>query len=307
VRGLVAIVLVAGCYSPTVPEGVACGPGRACPEGQSCGIDDRCRSTPVDGSTTDVPIDVLPPADSSIDGSPVADTDGDTIKDNVDNCPMLANMDQRDHDADGVGDVCDNCPHIANGNQAHGLDADAVGDACDPNNARLDTQVFFEGFYATPVGWNLPTGWTVAGGKLTGVFGGSSIAYKDTAMPANITVVTHGTMSMAGGLAPNVSVVAHSDTTASDFYRCGVVDTRVEITKYVGASQTTIDQVNLTPDLTDITVTFDITAGTFACVTKAGATTMLSGSDAVPLTGDRAGVRVRGSTGTFDYVIVYSH
>ena len=35
------------------------------------------------------------------------DSDGDTIPDEIDNCPLVANPDQTDTDGDGIGDVCD--------------------------------------------------------------------------------------------------------------------------------------------------------------------------------------------------------
>ena len=38
--------------------------------------------------------------------------DGDTIFNNDDNCPTVANANQRDTDSDGFGDVCDNCPRV---------------------------------------------------------------------------------------------------------------------------------------------------------------------------------------------------
>ncbi len=38
------------------------------------------------------------------------DTDGDSIRDHLDNCPEIANADQSDGDGDGFGDVCDGCP-----------------------------------------------------------------------------------------------------------------------------------------------------------------------------------------------------
>jgi hypothetical protein len=40
----------------------------------------------------------------------IADTDGDGIPDDLDNCPTLANPTQADTDSDGVGDACDASP-----------------------------------------------------------------------------------------------------------------------------------------------------------------------------------------------------
>ena len=58
------------------------------------------------------------------------DSDGDTWRDRLDNCPDLANEAQEDMDADGVGDACDNCPDAANSRQVD-RDADGFGDVCD--------------------------------------------------------------------------------------------------------------------------------------------------------------------------------
>jgi hypothetical protein len=82
-----------------------------------------------------------------------ADTDGDGIADDTDNCPNDANSDQADADSDGVGDACDtvapppapdadgdgvadaqdNCPNDANPGQEDN-DGDGAGDACDSNS-----------------------------------------------------------------------------------------------------------------------------------------------------------------------------
>jgi hypothetical protein len=74
-----------------------------------------------------------------------ADTDGDGVFDDVDNCRLDANPDQVNNDGDGLGDVCDpdddndtildeadNCPLVANSTQID-TDGDALGDACDPD------------------------------------------------------------------------------------------------------------------------------------------------------------------------------
>ncbi len=65
-----------------------------------------------------------------------ADTDGDGICDDLDNCPLTANPAQSDLDADGVGDACDNCPADSNPSQRD-ADADGVGDRCDLDDGLL--------------------------------------------------------------------------------------------------------------------------------------------------------------------------
>lgn len=57
----------------------------------------------VDGSNNES----APSAPVTITYVPIIDTDGDTIADNVDNCPTVANRDQSDFDGDGAGDACD--------------------------------------------------------------------------------------------------------------------------------------------------------------------------------------------------------
>ena len=74
------------------------------------------------------------------------DADGDTVRDNVDNCPSIANTDQANNDGDAQGDACDpdddndtvndtsdNCQFVANADQKN-TDGDAQGDACDPDD-----------------------------------------------------------------------------------------------------------------------------------------------------------------------------
>lgn len=65
-----------------------------------------------------------------------ADGDGDGKYNAIDNCPLIANVDQTDTDNDGIGNLCDNCPTIANANQLDS-DGDGLGNSCDafPSNA----------------------------------------------------------------------------------------------------------------------------------------------------------------------------
>lgn len=63
----------------------------------------------------------------------IADTDGDGILNENDNCINTPNPEQEDADNDGVGDICDNCINNSNSSQIDS-DGDGVGDACDEDD-----------------------------------------------------------------------------------------------------------------------------------------------------------------------------
>jgi hypothetical protein len=77
-----------------------------------------------------------------------ADSDSDTIADQVDNCVSVANPEQIDINQNGRGDVCDdydkdgvinsvdNCQDTPNRNQAD-EDGDNIGDVCDEGESRV--------------------------------------------------------------------------------------------------------------------------------------------------------------------------
>ena len=92
--------------------------------------------TDGDGVLDDVDNCVFTPNDQS-------DVDGDAVGDACDNCFALPNLDQMDEDSDGIGDVCEVEDCVFTPNDQSDVDGDAVGDACDncrtiPNPAQMD-------------------------------------------------------------------------------------------------------------------------------------------------------------------------
>lgn len=58
------------------------------------------------------------------------DLDSDTLADQLDNCPLIANAPQSDGDSDGFGDACDLCPVLFQRERID-VDHDGAGDPCD--------------------------------------------------------------------------------------------------------------------------------------------------------------------------------
>lgn len=160
--GLVALVLAAGCFDPSI-QAVSCGRGGLCPEGTICDFEAMICRAPGD-----VPPDAGPDA-------PDLDRDDDGVDNGEDNCPDDSNSDQADEDGDGHGDVCDNCPGVENADQADDMEvaageaADGVGDACDPRpTAGGDSILLFEPF-AVLDAWEPAFGgdtWAVMDGRV---------------------------------------------------------------------------------------------------------------------------------------------
>ena len=136
--------------------------------GDACDLDDDNDMTPDSDDCQPFNTNVNPGADEECDGvdnncdfqvdEGFVDTDADGFKDcldedddndgfadPLDNCPLVANPEQKDADQDGAGDACDgdldgdqkadaadNCPYDSNPGQED-LDQDGLGDACDPD------------------------------------------------------------------------------------------------------------------------------------------------------------------------------
>jgi Thrombospondin type 3 repeat len=286
-RVLVSVIMVAGCsfHSSAKPGG-----------------DD-------DGTTPD--------ASTGSNGSAApGDSDGDGIADVSDNCPTIANADQRDHDGDGRGDVCDVCPHLVDaGGDA---DGDGVGDACDPRPTEAGDRIaLFEGFYDdvawTPVAggaWNVSTGainetdltmqhQIVAGLSLDNVFIDARV---------KVSAVTQSTQSRRStGI-----VLGYQDT--SDYFFCGLAapsgGAQIEAGR-VGDGQYNYNQgqfqTQMTGDWTVIQARTSQPPGDnthIDCASKRGT---VAGDTSYDDTADAAGdigLRTNGVAASFDYVFV---
>ena len=196
-------------------------------------IGEQKDASTIDAPQIDAPQIDAPPIDAPPDTPPApTDTDGDTVADSADNCPTVANTNQRNHDADPKGDACDRCPHLPSTTDPDG-DGDGVGDACDPRVGTAgDSIALFEGFYdATAIAGWIEAGngtWTVGNGVLTQSV--TTVAGTNRTIGPNLNLPRSAVTSMAKVLtlgngtgfdAPYVSVV--SGVTNSTSAWCSVV------------------------------------------------------------------------------------
>jgi len=230
-RALYLVPLLAACsFSHGIMPGDASGsgggdgPGSDAPMMIDAKLVDAHPDAPPDAAT----IVYMDAPDAPANAS---DTDGDGVPDATDNCPTLANADQRDHDGDGKGDVCDRCPHLASTTDPD-ADGDGVGDACDPRPSTAgDSRALWEGFYdaSAIAGWTTNGGtWAVASGVLTQSSTTAGIAqigpattWPRVAITAGVQVITLGTSSL-GFDNPAVSI-AGGVTGSTQIYYCSAV------------------------------------------------------------------------------------
>lgn len=155
VRSTVALVALAlsGCgrigYAPGDLDARDAGPVDAPPDAIS--VDAR---VPEDAF---VGVDAFVEEDAFVPDAGPPDVDGDGVADDVDGCPAIANPTQHDEDGDGVGDPCDVCPHLPDPTQPD-RDLDGVGDDCDPAPDTAGNAIV--AFLSFEEEGTLPAGWT---------------------------------------------------------------------------------------------------------------------------------------------------
>jgi hypothetical protein len=265
----------------------------------------------------------------------VADRDRDGVADAVDNCPDVANPTQHDEDGDGIGDACDRCPQVADPADPD-LDGDGVGDACDPAPTTPgERQVAFVSFESTTslAGWMLTLP-AAATWSITDDAGIMSLTADDVGlltMPspcADVTVevgVTVDAVSLVDGpLGPtgqrNVGIVDNYDP-ANDV---GLLYGLIQNSKDQPAVDLQVTYVNLaagnvvyTP-MPLVTEAFAQPTGEYdigyhhsqdvraAELLDAEMTPTLSAipTGVMELTGGQIGVRARGTTDRFRFILV---
>ena len=203
VRAGLAITLLAGCFAPSPATGVECGAGGACPDPLVCApATNTCERTRGD-TTIDAAIDA--PVDAGVS-------------------PGCAPLTTHDEDGDGVVDNCDNCPGIANADQKDSTESapDGVGDACDPRPSAADRITLFEAFAAAPSGWSFDPMTTFSNDRLvTAAAQGYAEAYSpkvstDGALETRWTITALATDPPYS----SVEVVAEKTNAGVEGYRC---------------------------------------------------------------------------------------
>jgi hypothetical protein len=215
-RHVAVVLAAAGCYAPFAPSNAPCDPAApVCPSGQ------MCRS--VNGTFVCTDLAVPPGTDGPI--NPLADRDGDTVIDALDNCPEKGNTNQADEDLDTFGDACDNCPPFLNLDQKD-TDKDGVGDECDPEpTVPGDRIALFEGFKdGIPMTWTRVGSWTAtAGGTVSAVSNGTTptVLLPPLATAGHQHLATSAIVTNVVGPASAVGIVDQGPNDGSAGVLCG--------------------------------------------------------------------------------------
>jgi hypothetical protein len=249
------------------------------------------------------------------------DTDGDGILDAVDNCPMIANHDQRNWDHDAFGDACDLCPHINTAENTDG-DGDGVGDACDPHpNTAGDSRALWLGFYDADDLADLTAfggTWGISGGKLVQSATSAPFAiltYNTTVARADVqTAITVTGLMPGSGMDDFAGAgVAAGDAGTTQGYSCSVYSTgstggansAKQAVEDLWSGGTGSDSDNFAPAFlnTDFRLTESLAAGSNTCTSVVPAETLTSKA-AIGPAGGSVSLATYNATAKFDYLFV---
>jgi len=255
-------------------------------------------------------------------GGGAADRDHDGIPDSDDNCPDLANPSQHDEDGDGLGDACDHCPHLPVLPDVDG-DGDGVGDACDPDPTTPGNSIVeFLTFEDT----TLPADWTNLGFNLPGDDDDAHVALPVDAIamlafPAPASDLTVDTVLVIDAISPdggnparNFAIIDNYDLGSDSGLFFGMVQdysrgppaqpSILRVTNSVGSA----DYASANAEATmRIGSPYHVHYGRTAMARHEdldGGEGMFPLDTSQPDTGGSLGVRARGLTARFQYVIV---
>lgn len=310
-----AALALAACYAPAIDDGLPCSETLACPSGQRC------------DTSSDPPIcragGAPPDADAGIDGSPTADGDRDGVVDADDNCPAIANADQRDRDGDQRGDRCDRCPRQVDPMQSDG-DADGIGDACDPWPT-LQTQVLAYEEFDVP----LAPPWVPAADALyqddflvpqpTAPYATWAARYPLPSTPSRVAIEVGVALGADDQMYPYPSAKAFIDATFEQDgtvsnVECGAV--RIP----TGQFELSMDDVNhdqymnlgtapLPAPATArlrLTRSRGVSSSTVTCAADAGSGPVEMPPNGTAIVGANVGLFIDHWRGRFDYVVIYT-
>jgi hypothetical protein len=257
---------------------------------------------------TDSPVTIDSPV--PVDAPTNPDLDGDGVLNADDNCPTVANADQRDWDHDGHGDACDHCPHLASGPDPDS-DNDGVGDACDPRPGSADHRVLFEAFYDQSVltgsgAWTINGGaWSIGSNELIQKMVDASAAISPNQTVTDVAVTVRYHITDVSSFHSEVGVSARfAGTNSND--ACLLVAANNTTAHLSAFSQGNSGQATWAPGVGSgevLTLTETVFGTAHTCVLSDGTTSVTATAISATGSGVYGPLMIEGAA-TYDYVFV---